>query len=60
MRQCLSEGGKRGFQAAGALADLHAQRSAHSLSVDQVKESTNSTQKLGKLDGQGGKRKGAM
>jgi hypothetical protein len=39
MRQCLSEGGKRGFGAAGALADLHAQLAAHNLVVGQAKES---------------------
>jgi hypothetical protein len=38
MRQCLSEGGKRGFGAAGALADLHAQLAAHNLVMGQVKE----------------------
>ena len=31
MRQCLSQGREQGFEAAGALADLHAQIAAHNL-----------------------------
>jgi hypothetical protein len=38
-RQCLSEGGKRGFGPTGALADLRAQRAAHNLAMSQMKES---------------------
>jgi hypothetical protein len=53
-KQCLSEGGKRGFRATCALADLHAQRAAHNLVMGQWGIS-NPGQKLGTLDGQGWK-----
>jgi len=59
MRQCLSEGGKRGFGAAGALADLHAQLAAHNPGHGPGEGISNPAQKLGTLDGQGGKGKGA-
>ena len=58
MKQCLSEGVKRGFGATGVLADLHAQRAAHTLVMSPNEGISNPAQKLGTFDGQGGERKG--
>jgi hypothetical protein len=57
VRQCLSEGGRRGFGAAGALADLHAQLAAHNLVMGQVKELAIWRRNLAHLMGKVGKGK---
>jgi hypothetical protein len=56
-RQCLSEGGKRGYGAAGALADLHAQLAPYNLVTGQVKELAIRHRNLAHLMGKVGKGK---
>jgi len=57
MRQYLGEGAKRGFRAAGALADLHAQLAPYNLVTGQVKELAIRRRNLAHLVGKVGKGK---